>query len=485
MPTRFLFLYLITHTKSEIMYKLILWTFCLLLFSRNGVAAFWPELVKQILAPLEARQILVVFPSSSTEKAPSQPLLQAVNWLSVRGRPFQLFTKRTVSGETCPLPHHGRYGPLQVTWLTAIQVQFEHQTAELHEAHRNIAIWGYRFIRALNIYKDIVNVIIDSSNVKQWEGQFKISTSRCLIPANFLIYSWPNSPSEKVAAWYTNAQFVGVFCSNGEPTCFMPFPKNGEDITTAAQMDLAIEDIRKLRMNFNRFTIATQPFRPMTHNWQYWQRTIQIPLQKAAGKYQVPLGKLFAIAASVHNFTFRSERSSKSTYADTCNEGSIRMAENYQTHSWIRGSFFPPLSPREFMPLRTFFGSELSQNSPFLLSTFRAPLALRMATALATTIALFTVAFIRMITRGKKRDTFGGLLLVLFAMVNQTSVKRVHARQAPLYALWIVVIGFLSANYTNTLQSLLVAPGLKPSGMSFEEMLEQNFTISTTRPMYQ
>ena len=436
-----------------------------LLFHSNVLV--FASTVDQLLRPLETSQIIIVARPPYNPTVPDV-LLKSMEWFTAKEIPVQIFTSRSDSRQ-CPLRSHVRHGSPSFVWLSAVQVLYPQEAIELHYIFRNMAIWRYHFIRGLNIYKDLLNVIVDLSTVPTWESAYKISTQECLIPSNFVLVEWSNS--ENFVLVSTKIWRIGVYCSNGQRKCLLPYPHYAKLLIKDISMTEIIENIRRTRSNFNEFQLEIVTNRAQFEEWNFWKRIASMAKMKRTDP-KLPTGKLLMTIAKKHNMTFRTVNPQQ---GPRCWQGGFQMAASYQTHHWIEGSYIPPLIFNEFVSFQTFLSSDLAHPNPFMLSSLREPVAPSMACATLISAAVVLAALLTL--RTVRRDKAGAIFLVLSAMVAQTSTIRMSARQAQLYTFWVMSVLFISMFYTNMMQSAIVAPNITHTEMSLEDMAAQNFTL--------
>ena len=160
------------------------------------------------------------------------------------------------------------------------------------------------------------------------------------------------------------------------------------------------------------------------------------------------------------------------------------MTASYQTQYWIEGSYFPPLALYDFIYFRTRFTSQMTQHSPIHLPSLTEPLTFVIAGAFVMACSALLAVGIFSASTTAARDKFGASVLVISATVNQASVVHINSKQARIYALWILSIGFMSGFYTNLLQSAVVAPSLRQLGMSFDEMVDRKFKFVASSTVF-
>ena len=71
------------------------------------------------------------------------------------------------------------------------------------------------------------------------------------------------------------------------------------------------------------------------------------------------------------------------------------------------------------------------------------------------------------------------LLAVISGLVGKSQRRSGNARHLLLYAIWLLVIGFISMSYTNVLQSIVIVPTMQHIERNFEDMIRQNYTFAT------
>ena len=71
------------------------------------------------------------------------------------------------------------------------------------------------------------------------------------------------------------------------------------------------------------------------------------------------------------------------------------------------------------------------------------------------------------------------VLSTLSGLIGKAVPARGNSVSLVYYAGWLMLTGFISMTYTNVLQSIVVVPAIRYNGLTFEEMMERNFTFES------
>ena len=128
-----------------------------------------------------------------------------------------------------------------------------------------------------------------------------------------------------------------------------------------------------------------------------------------------------------------------------------------------------------FSYLSTFMTSETPSHEAYMLSSLLLPLSPTVATVLVGLTICTVIIFL--VSSSKEKAFKATLILVSLALV---SGMHTSSRQSPgryHFVPWLLFVSFLSIAYETTLQSLVVTPQMHSTELSFEAMVEQNFTF--------
>ena len=107
-----------------------------------------------------------------------------------------------------------------------------------------------------------------------------------------------------------------------------------------------------------------------------------------------------------------------------------------------------------------------------------APFSDPAATFILVVLALFCAATGLWVLKTKSLNAVVEVVLLVFSgLLGKSFNIRSNPRFAVWYAIWLCLIGFISMTYTNILQSIVVVPGVRNDGTTFEELIARNFTF--------
>ena len=139
-------------------------------------------------------------------------------------------------------------------------------------------------------------------------------------------------------------------------------------------------------------------------------------------------------------------------------------------------AYLPPRSLDEYQYQSALSFSKPTQLQPFKLSSLTAPFVVDRKATLLFVGSSICVALILMIATGKC-NTSEALLSVFSGTIGKSLPPGGISRYSVGYIVWLLLISFISTDYTNILQSIVVVPKLHHSDRTFEQMLQENFTF--------
>ena len=84
-----------------------------------------------------------------------------------------------------------------------------------------------------------------------------------------------------------------------------------------------------------------------------------------------------------------------------------------------------------------------------------------------------------MLLATKSRDVCRAFLQIFSGLIGKSTSIIKNPRSLLFYSIWLLVTGVISMIYTNILQSYIVVPQIQYSGISFEDMIKQDYAFQS------
>ena len=211
--------------------------------------------------------------------------------------------------------------------------------------------------------------------------------------------------------------------------------------------------------------------------WSVLKNTYSLPLRKRKwnGVWEMvdSLATQLGTLARVHNFTFVLVRG-QGKYQREVFGPDIHMGITWDC--LYPPCFYDPAILEYFGTYRTLTSSSLTPVNSFQLQSLAEPMG-PMTAGIHLSLALCVSAVIALKLRGWQQVT-GALLLAFSSFCSQVSSGNRQLKVFKwFFTLWLLTALFTGVIYTNYLQSLVVVPESGTSELSFDEMVDQNYTF--------
>ena len=426
-------------------------------------------------------QISLVIPEhygKAFAQHPSTALEEAIDFLVSEEAPLRLFFNRTESKPSPITTHAIRYVRNQRVWLVIVVVLRKSETLNLFRAMLGCAVEG-RLRQVALLHKDVIQLVVDES-VDTWDRAYAPNIKRHQVPLYFLLMRWYGN------SFITpNASLLRDTCGCDDSRAFVTLedfiPKLGNPIG----LETFLKNVDQIKKDFRGRRVRIQPARPLNGSWEgKWKKIYtEFSFRTAySNKDSSFVGVLHAFV-SIHNLTFDIDNDVDQKQVDVVGNLILMSTSFSMMVAPVGLADIPIVSLERFGHYRTVYFATGGQQEPFLVSSLIAPFSDIFAVLIMCGLSL-CVAVILTIFSNKSLQLFEAALLTLLGHIGTEWKTRgmSNAKLSLFYTVWLLLTSrIISTMYTNVLQSITIVPQIRYNGLTFEEMIERNFTFESAQ----
>ena len=435
--------------------------------------------IQEFLAPLQGSHIIIRMPEQYFASRKDTDLLLSLTISTVigNGMPLQIFSNL----KRAPADHASRHLQNQVAWLVI--------TGGLEEAEpiRPGAIINSCFSRPIQyeffgLYRDLV-YLISPDDDRQSELR-DIYVRSCFTPFYFVVVRWSIAKSDSsVRAVRLVVNWAFDVCYDAG-NCRMVQIRNYFDLANEG-IFVVVQSLTSARKNFGGELVTVAPALDVHMDWTSWMKLLLVPMRQLhpINRQAFHVGYVLQTLTRAHNLTFKTVPFDfRKDGQSKCDEKTVDSAVSLHCGSAGSCENLALVAFNRFTGFRTIMSSELSPPSPYNLSSLGgATTPLLACMVLSTTAIVGLLLGIRKPALIKLRPTMRVLRILgsfLSAGLSQATSSRL------LYILWALPTFFVLIMYSSILQSSTVMPATQVAELSFDEMVNQNFTFTSKECEY-
>ena len=447
---------------SLLRHKYLLVTALLLYFQRLAATAQETNgNIEKLLLPLTGLQIAINLDAKEkTSEAIRFPLQKVLRYLTYNDSPLSL----------CSLTYEERVSNIVVTrhienrvaWLILRRAQ--NPNARRISLRDVIFKCEYCTARNLVLYRDLLHLILVYEGKSDLVPGLIPNIMRCSSPFHFIILAW--YPVD-----FISAESITVFdVCFGKSGCRLLDMFSYFDLSNKG-VRAAVEHVNGIRRNFLGDHIWIWPEYSFHDDWYSWREFLSEPVRYKSGNdiAKAYYGYVLLTLAQPHNFTFSTARLKSQ---NECKVGLMKIrgtetCANKDCHIL----FFVFAS---FGYMTTLMSSELPTNEPHFLRSLAMPLS---AATAATLCSLTVSTAIILVLSSKRRDVVAGLYLLSTSFVSCAADGSKYTPRRCFYVPWMLFTTLIAVIYGTVLQSVVVAPSIYSAELTFDQMIEKEFTF--------
>ena len=424
-------------------------------------------------------EIIILFPKDYpvTQEELRSSLEKPVGRLMENDIPTQIYTRRGW-GRGPPL-RPARYIDHRIAWVVLVTVSHRLPWLALTYVLSCCQDWPDRVISSV-MSRDLLHVIrVHNSVIPSSHTFLDPYVMRCWTPYYLVMLDWLQ-PLDHIL---TESARLHNVCYDVNHCRLIAMPQYF--LTFKGGMDAHLTHVSGLERSFQGYRVTIRPETNYYRRWEFWQLFLAIKMRRINDIEQREywLGTVYMSLARANNFTFDTvddDNSESMRPYEYCRRGTIatRTALVCFYAEYEPECTYERKGLNEFMYFSTLTTSELSSHQPYKLSSLTTPVTI----IAAGTLFSFTLSIgILFIVEAKNRDVSGALLLASSSFwVQATSANRPLRTLVHVYVTWLLLCTLISIIYSNLLQSALIVPITQPRKSSFDEMVHQNFSFSST-----
>ena len=429
-----------------------------------------------LLQPQLHSQITLRIPENYYTGSPELPpaLLLAMQFLLHEQVPFRLFYNFTQIEPRLGFSCSTRFVSNQAVWLVFLTIRSISEKVHLHHVLKSCLL-GTEFGWAAILHKDFIQVIVDESALEKSVSMvaFTLNISRAYVPLYFVILLWSGTHFSSPDAFLLR-ETCG--CDGGRGLSMLGdfIPKVGEP----NGIEKTLAQIRVKKQSFGGRKITICPSMKVVGTWESSWKHFFSPFSFRAAhvNWTSAFVGLFDSFIGQHNFTFDLDLCSGAEEISP-SEAVILMISSFACVSPTQLCNVPPLSLLRFEHFSTVFFTKSGSAQAFRLPSLLAPIS-DILTAVLLILASICLGVI-MLHANKSRDICRAFLQTFSGLVGKSVSTIKNPRSWLFYSIWLLLTGAISMIYTNILQSYVVVPQVRYSGISLENMLEQDYTFQS------
>ena len=428
--------------------------------------------VKEFLVPLQDLQVVLRVPTAYYSPLVLVPLQRAVIILTQNSRPFQLLQNDSVSAS----PHVGHHVQNQVAWIVLARKNPERDPIRVAHVLKTFSGYGRDYFFH-SLYHNLIHLLVVEQNFG--ESFVRGYVRRCSTPFYLLLAYW--HPPDLIRPDQVYAFDVCVHQA-GCRTVHLPHYFLA---TKYGGVEAILKIVDRTRKDFLGEHIHIAPILPLPRRWESWSKFMNSPLRNV--KYNqlkhFYVGAILWTLTQNHNLTFDTIKltSFSTDYHTSCDAagtihmGHIMICKSNPCFSSVQLSFL------HFSDVSTLMSSSLTSPDFHLLSS--------LGTAVGKWISLLVptagilICFIIAISSWNRRNRFRLNLWYVIPLTSEEP-RSGAAYCLSLHLLWVICGCFLGILYISLLESAAVAPVSQHSDISFDQMVQQNFTFLADYPEF-
>ena len=186
---------------------------------------------------------------------------------------------------------------------------------------------------------------------------------------------------------------------------------------------------------------------------------------------------LFDSFISRHNLSLNFENDDEISGPDT-SKAAIHMIATFGCRDPVGECSMFPLSLSQFEHYRTVLFTRSASTEIFKLPSLTAPFS---DPAAETTFSIFSLCLtiVLVVVKGKSLNIVS--VYTLSGPIGESLVMSRNRTFMLIYSFWLLLAGFMCVTYTNILQSYVVVPGIHFNDLSFEDMIEENYSFESAQ----
>lgn len=431
-------------------------------FCNTGKAIFRME---HLIKPSLDHQVILGTPVDYRTPDPSPALVQSVEYLTWKGTPYQLLFHRLNK----TMPFAGRFVQTRTICHAFLGKSTTWAYLVLGPVFELCAKRG-QFPQMGSILSDVIFVIADESLLGAW----LCAIQRCLVPLNFFILGWSGAAFSHPPNIYLVDSCLRQHSFEDSiipiPYFWLLFEPGG------IQVLVSLARILKRDLSGRMVTIISGSrvvFMPgLTNPFD------EIPLRAAHSASLSAFRSMVSNLARPHNFTYTV--TFENSAQNPCDgKGEISVGIVLICGGELGECATGPLSLFAFCPMKTVGIAEVTQQSPLLLRNYATPFY-PLVSGLLVGLCLLLPFLFRLLAvndDGQKHGVRTYFLVVASGFWAQVPQERMSQKLLAWYTAWLLLATFISTNYTNILQSLVVVPELHYDDLSFDDMINQSYTF--------
>ena len=243
-------------------------------------------------------------------------------------------------------------------------------------------------------------------------------------------------------------------------------------------IDVVVKSVLAAHRGFSDKRIKIHPNYWLRWSWWKWLPLIRVPLryQDSDDRFMFYLGQMLATFTRKHNLTFDTVLFNADLDLEaSCRQWTVEfgvglVTEGFPTWQSLLATYW------KFAELKTLLCSELSLPSPWGLSSLGLPWNGSVVYLLFSTAGLLSLLlfhFRRPEVMKRAPSLWALRILGSLFLVGYDQPKRLKA----LFLLWALPCFYIMIIYATVLQSAVVAPENMAAELSFDEMVERNYSF--------
>ena len=330
-------------------------------------------------------------------------------------------------------------------------------------------------IDLFGLYRDLVYLIVTDDSATVPSSFFNSYIRSFYSPFHLVGIRWStHSPvvTQVSVMWVFDVCFGEAHCRLNQLPQYVSMAEDS--------IDRAVESLASARMNYHDWRIGIFPHNTIYKHWVSWKNWLAVALRcvKSGQRQDFYLGYILEALTRKHNLTFNTIPAIRpKSVVEISDEGAIEM-----------GKYMPCVNDAVcltmiaalhfFGDFRTLMSSDLPTPSPYKISSLRRPFRFSVAFTLLSAALSITLLFFLSKAGTAKQRPIVRALHVLGSLISAGFCEA--ERGFKVYLLWGLPTSFLLVMYASVLQSSVVAPGKQQAALSFDEMVNENYTLMST-----
>ena len=424
-------------------------------------------------------QLNIRIPDIYYAKVPrlSAALTGSIDFLVSNVIPFRLFYNYTKPKNAALAFKPSRHVQNQVVWLVFVIVEVKSEAISLSEVVRSCTL-GMGIGLSFVVHKDWIQLVVDTSGVVIRGATYYRDINRVYVPLNMIALYWTSS------GFSPSGTLIRETCSCDDLPNFTPLRKILSTVKEQNGLRKVTNLIRNTKMNFRGRRILISPTKVLKLGWDTGLRLFFSPFifRKVHESWREALVGLFHPFTTLHNFTFDFKpprHYNEGPDIDKKNVGFGMKEAIILNPAPFEESYMYPLSLFDYSYWRTLFFRKTTTLDPSGLSSLLSPFSERAAALILLSLSV-CAAMILLLLSVNSRGVATAAFMTFSGLIGKT--VNLSGSSRPLlwfYTMWLFLVSFVAMTYTNILQSIVVVPGFRSNGLTFQEMLASNFTFKS------